>query len=70
MEWMCNPGTMNAGVNLKSVWDEGSALAAKILTRDDVFTKEEVDFAMIHNTEPAVTMYKPNGVFVGVTGST
>ena len=52
-------------VDLKDCWKLGSQKAAAILTRDRIFTAEEVDFATIAANEPNTTMYKPRGTFVG-----
>jgi hypothetical protein len=49
-------------------WKTGRAEAAVILTRDGVFSDDEVDFDRIAREEPDCTMYKPRGEYVGVTG--
>ena len=49
-------------------WKTGRAEAAVILTRDGVFSDDEVDFDKIAREEPDCTMYKPRGEYVGVTG--
>ena len=60
----CDP----RNVNVAQTWKKGRAEAAVILTRDGVFSQDEVDFDEIVRNEPDCTMYKPRGEYVGVTG--